>query len=159
MADEGDEAPDFTVPLARDEVEPFTLSARLDEAPIVLAFFPGAFTSVCTGEMRTLRDRLDAFSEVGATVYGISVDSPFSLQEFREQEDLNFGLLSDSNRDVVEAYDVSTDFEALAYENVAERAVFVIDEDREVAFRWVGEDVTKEPDYGELEEPAAEAAA
>jgi len=159
MVDEGDEAPDFTVPLARDEVEPFTLSAHLDEAPIVLAFFPGAFTSVCTGEMRTLRDRMDAFAEAGATVYGISVDSPFSLQEFREQEDLNFGLLSDSNRDVVEAYDVSTDFEALAYENVAERAVFVIDEDREVAYRWVGEDVTKEPDYDELEEAAAEAAA
>jgi peroxiredoxin len=159
MADEGDEAPDFTVPLARDEVEPFTLSAHLDEAPIVLAFFPGAFTSVCTGEMRTLRDRMDAFAEAGATVYGISVDSPFSLQEFREQEDLNFGLLSDSNRDVVEAYDVSTDFDELAYENVAERAVFVIDEDREVAFRWVGEDVTKEPDYDELEEAAAEAAA
>ena len=159
MVDEGDEAPDFTVPLARDEVEPFTLSAHLDEAPIVLAFFPGAFTSVCTGEMRTLRDRMDAFAEAEATVYGISVDSPFSLQDFREQEDLNFGLLSDSNRDVVEAYDVSTDFDALAYENVAERAVFVIDEDREVAFRWVGEDVTKEPDYDELEEAAAEAAA
>ena len=159
MVDEGDEAPDFTVPLARDEVEPFTLSAHLDEAPIVLAFFPGAFTSVCSGEMRTLRDRMDAFAEAGATVYGISVDSPFSLQEFREQEDLNFGLLSDSNRDVVEAYDVSTDFDALAYQNVAERAVFVIDEHREVAFRWVGEDVTKEPDYDELEEAAAEAAA
>ena len=80
MPETGDTAPDFTVPLANGDVDSFTLSDRLeDEAPIVLAFFPGSFTSVCTDEMCTFQDRLSNFEEFDAAVYGVSRDSPFTL--------------------------------------------------------------------------------
>ena len=102
MVDTGDDAPDFTAPLANGDIESFTLSEELDDAPLVLAFFPGAFTSVCTSEMCTFRDELSAFEDIGASVYGISVDSPFTLNEFRDQNDLNFGLLSDIDKEVID---------------------------------------------------------
>lgn len=158
MVNVGDTAPDFTAPLANGDIDEFTLSERLDEAPIVLAFFPGAFTEVCTHEMESFQNRLATFADAGAAVYGVSVDSPFSLNEFREQLDLEFGLLSDMNREIVEQYDVSIPFEAFGIDSVADRAIFVVDGDREVAFRWIAENPTYEPDYDEVEQAAVEAA-
>lgn len=152
MLDEGDEAPDFTAPLATDETETFTLSERLgEEAPIVLAFFPGAFTSVCSHEMNTFEDRLDALTDHGATLYGVSIDTPFSLEKFRGELGLSFGLLSDTNRDIVTAYDVATDFDEIGVEDVAERAVFVVDDSGTITYAWVGENPGVEPDYDEVE--------
>src|SRR6056297_2753412 len=103
MVEVGDDAPDFTAPLANGDVEPFTLSENLDDSPVVLAFFPAAFTGVCTTEMATFEEELDEFEETGATVYGVSVDAPFSLNEFRDQEGLSFGLVSDSNKEIIDA--------------------------------------------------------
>ncbi|MDS0293139.1 redoxin domain-containing protein [Halogeometricum luteum] len=150
MVDIGDEAPDFTVPLADGDVGTFTLSENLDEAPLVLAFFPAAFTSTCTTEMCTFRDRMDEFEAVDATVYGVSIDTPFTLNEFRRQNDLDFSLLSDSNRELVHAYDVATDFTSAGVRDVAKRAVFVVDGDGEVTYKWVSDDLGAEPDYEEV---------
>jgi peroxiredoxin len=147
MVSVGDDAPDFTVPLADGSIGSFTLSDRLDEAPLVLAFFPAAFTPTCTTEMCTFRDRLSEFEAIDATVYGISIDTPFTLNEFREQNDLNFGLLSDSNRATLDAYDVAMDFERFGVDDVAKRAVFVVDEDGTVTYAWVSDDPGAEPDY------------
>jgi len=158
MVDVGDTAPDFTAPLANGDIDEFTLSDRLDEAPIVLAFFPGAFTEVCAHEMEAFQKRLAAFSDAGATVYGVSVDSPFALNEFRDQLGLEFGLLSDMNREIVDRYDISMPFEAFGIESVADRAIFVVDGDGEVTFRWIAENPTYEPDYDEVERAAAAAA-
>ncbi|WP_115862604.1 redoxin domain-containing protein [Halorussus litoreus] len=158
MVDVGDDAPDFTAPLANGDVEEFTLSDHLDEAPVVLAFFPGAFTGVCTSEMNAFEDELAAFEEAGATVYGISVDSPFALNEFREQEGLSFGLVSDSNKEIIEDYGVEMDFADMGYYGVAERAVFVVDEEGEITYAWVGDDPGVEPDYETVRGAAAEAA-
>ncbi|WP_101296517.1 redoxin domain-containing protein [Halegenticoccus soli] len=158
MVDVEDDAPDFTVPLADGDVGSFSLSERLDEAPIVLAFFPAAFTSTCTTEMCTFRDRLADFEEIDAAVYGVSVDLPFALNEFRRQHDLSFPLLSDCDREVVDRYDVRMDFESLGVRDVAKRAVFVVDGDGEIAYRWVADDPGQEPDYEAVSE-AAEAAA
>ncbi|PSQ25981.1 peroxiredoxin [Halobacteriales archaeon QS_9_68_17] len=158
MVDTGDDAPDFTAPLANGDIESFTLSEELDDAPLVLAFFPGAFTSVCTSEMCTFRDELSTFEDIGASVYGISVDSPFTLNEFRDQNDLNFGLLSDIDKEVIDAYDVSMDFADLGVHGVAKRAVFVVDSDGEVASRWVSDDPGVEPDYDEVAAAAEDAA-
>ncbi|WP_254767786.1 redoxin domain-containing protein [Salinilacihabitans rarus] len=159
MPSAGDTAPDFTVPLANGDVDSFTLSERLaDEAPIVLAFFPGAFTSVCTAEMCTFEDRLSAFEDVDATVYGVSVDSPFALNEFREQNGLSFGLLSDFEKEVVDAYDVRMDFADLGVHDVAKRSVFVIDADGEVTYAWVSDDPGVEPEYAEVEDAVADIA-
>ena len=158
MVDEGDDAPEFTAPLANGDVEPFTLSENLGEGPIVLAFFPGAFTSVCTSEMTTFQEDLDAFEEVGATVYGISVDSPFSLNEFREQEGIEYGLISDTNKEVIDAYDVRMDFDGIGYYGVAKRAVFVLDDDGTVTYAWESDDPGVEPDYEEVAAAVSDAA-
>ncbi|WP_049923756.1 redoxin domain-containing protein [Halopiger djelfimassiliensis] len=159
MATTGDSAPDFTAPLANGDIESFTLSERLeDEAPIVLAFFPGAFTSVCTSEMCTFQDRLAAFEDLDATVYGISRDSPFTLNEFRAQNDLEFGLISDLNREIVAEYGLEMDFDDLGVYDVAKRSVFVVDGDGEITYAWVSDDPGVEPDYDEVED-AVDAAA
>jgi peroxiredoxin len=160
MVDVDDPAPDFTAPLAHDdgEVTPFTLSEHLDEAPIVLAFFPGAFTGPCTSEMNAFESRLDDLADAGATIYGVSVDAPFSLNEFRDVEGISFGLVSDSNKDVIDAYDVEMDFADLGYYGVAQRAVFVVDGDGVVTYRWVADEPSTEPDYDEVVEAAADAA-
>jgi len=157
MVDVGDDAPDFTVPLADGDVQSFTLSEHLDEAPIVLAFFPGAFTAVCTTEMCTFEDELAGFEGVGATVYGVSVDTPFSQNEFRDQNGLSFGLLADHEKEAIDAYDVRMDFAEIGVHGVAKRAVFVVDADGEVTYRWVAENPTYEPDYDEVEAAATEA--
>ncbi|ELZ23954.1 redoxin domain-containing protein [Natrinema limicola] len=152
MVTTGDAAPDFTAPLANGNIEEFTLSERLeDDAPIVLAFFPGAFTSVCTTEMCTFQDRLATFNDLDASVYGVSRDSPFTLNEFRAQNDLEFGLLSDYNKELIDDYDIEMDFADLGVYGVAKRSVFVIDGDGDVAYSWVSDDPGVEPDYDEVE--------
>jgi peroxiredoxin len=159
MLETGDEAPDFTVPLATgDDVEQFTLSEALADGPVVLAFFPGAFTSVCSHEMSNFRDRLSAFEESGVRLYGVSVDSPFALNAFHDELDLNFPLISDANAELIEEYGVSMDFEDLGIRDLAQRAVFVVDTDGTITYAWVGEDPGVEPDYDEVESAAADAA-
>jgi len=156
---EGDDAPDFTAPLVNGDTETLTLSERLDDdAPVVLAFFPGAFTSVCSHEMNTFEKRLDELTAHGATLFGISIDTPFALDEFRDELGLSFELLSDTNRELVNAYDVATDFGDIGVEDIAERAVFVIDGFGTITYAWVGENAGVEPDYDEVV-AAVEAAA
>ena len=157
MVSVGDDAPEFTAPLANGSIDSFTLSDRLAEAPLVLAFFPAAFTPTCTTEMCTFRDRLSEFERIDAAVYGVSIDTPFTLNEFRDRNDLNFGLIGDSNREAVDAYDVSMDFEAYGVDRVAKRAVFVVDRDGVVTYAWVSDDPGAEPDYDAVAGAAADA--
>jgi peroxiredoxin len=147
MVSTGDEAPTFTAPLADGDLNSFTLEDRLDEAPLVLVFFPGAFTGTCTHEMNTFQERLDEFSDAGASVYGISVDTPFALNEFRDQLGLDFDLISDTNRNVVEEWDIAMDFTELGVDDVAKRSVVVVDGDGVVQYAWVSDDPGVEPDY------------
>jgi peroxiredoxin len=156
MVDIGDEAPDFTAPLANGDVETFTLSEHLDEAPLVLAFFPAAFTPTCTTEMCAFRDRMAKFEDIDATVYGVSVDLPYTLNEFRARNGLDFGLVSDERRELIEAYGVASSFSPLDM-RVARRAVFVVDGDGRITYAWRGDDPTQEPDYDAVREAAAEA--
>ena len=152
MVTTGDTAPDFSAPLANGTVDSFTLSERLEsEAPIVLAFIPAAFTGVCTAEMCTFEDRLSAFEDLEATVYGVSVDSPFALNAFRERHDISFGLISDFEKEIIEQYDIRTDFENLGVYGLAKRSAFVIDADGEITYAWVSDDPGVEPEYAELE--------
>ncbi|MFW5955886.1 MAG: redoxin domain-containing protein [Halorhabdus sp.] len=158
MVSEGDTAPDFTAPLANDDVDSFTLSAQLDDGPLVLAFFPGAFTSVCSHEMAAFRDRFEEIQNAGASLYGISVDLPFALNEFRDQLDLPYGLISDAEKDIIDEYDVKMDFDELGVHDVAKRAVFVVDTDGEITYAWVSDDPGVEPDYEAVIEATADAA-
>src|SRR4051794_5320838 len=102
-ADVGSKAPDFT--LTNQDRQAVTLSEQKGR-PVVLAFFPAAFSSVCTKELCTFRDSLTALNETRAQVYGISVDTFFTLKAFHDQQKLNFPLLSDFNKQAIRDYGV-----------------------------------------------------
>ncbi|MEF8812938.1 MAG: redoxin domain-containing protein [Halovenus sp.] len=151
MVSEGDRAPDVTVVKAGgagyDDVEEFRLSTALEEGPVVLAFYPAAFTGGCTTEMHAFRDSMSGFEEHGARVYGVSVDLPFSQNIWIQEEDLNFPMLSDWNHDVIRAYDVVRD-DVFGSIETARRSIFVIDPDGTVTYKWVQSDSL--PDFGSL---------
>jgi len=95
---------------------------------VLLLFFPLAFTSVCTAELCSIRDNIAFYNGTDAVVLGISVDSLFTLKKFKEEQGLNFALLSDFNRTVTKAYDALYEiFPAFEMEGVGKRAAYVID--------------------------------
>jgi len=146
----GEKAPDFMLP--DTDRKPRKLSEFMGKK-LVLAFFPGAFTSVCTREMCAFRDSLTRLSELKAQVVGVSVNDPFSNKGFAERNMLTFPLLSDYNRDVIRLYDIELmDFAGLKGYIVAKRSVFVLDKNGVVRYRWVSEDPGIEPNYMEIEE-------
>jgi peroxiredoxin len=150
MVSEGDTAPAFSATVANGDVEAFGLEDHLGDGPVVLAFFPGAFTPPCSNEMVALQERYDEFADAGATLVGVSADSAFSANAFREEHGLEFDLVSDMDRAIIEAYDLRIDIEELGLLGVANRAVYVLDEDGTVTYAWEADDPTTEPDYGEL---------
>ncbi len=140
MLDVGDTAPDFSVPKAGGEVyndiEEFTLSEALGDGPIVLAFFPAAFTSSCTLEMGTFRDSIDEFERLGAKIYGVSVDLPPAQNVFILREELPFEMLSDWDHEVIHEFGViNPDMYGLF--EVAKRSIFVLDNEGTITYRWV----------------------
>ncbi|MFB6121291.1 MAG: redoxin domain-containing protein [Halobacteriaceae archaeon] len=150
MVSEGDTAPAFEATVGTSDHEPFALDDALGDGPVVLAFFPGAFTPPCTNEMIALQERLDEFEAAGATVLGVSADSPFSQGAFREEHGIEFDLVSDMAREAIRAYDLEIDLPDLGLHGIANRAVFVLDDEGTVVYDWVADDPTNEPDYAEL---------
>jgi len=142
-ADVGSIAPDFT--LVNQDREPVTLS-QLRGRPVVLAFFPAAFSSVCTKELCTFRDGMSRLEKAKAQVLGISVDSFFALKAFHEQQGFRFALLSDFNKQVIRDYGVFNE-DMIGLKGIAKRAVFVLDAHGVVRYREVLEDARNEPDY------------
>jgi len=141
--DVGSTAPDFT--LTNQDRQPATLSAQRGK-PVVLAFFPAAFSSVCTKELCTFRDSMAKLGQANAQVYGISVDTFFALKAFHDHEKLSFPLLSDFNKQAIREYGVFNE-DMIGLKGIAKRAVFVIDKDGVVRHREVLEDARNEPDY------------
>ncbi|TKX77358.1 redoxin domain-containing protein [Halorubrum sp. SD626R] len=147
MVTEGDTAPTFTATVGTSDHEPFDLTDRLGDGPVVLAFFPGAFTPPCTNEMIAFQERADEFEAAGATLLGLSADSPFSLGAFRDEHGIEFDLVSDMAGEAIRAYGLEMDIADLGLHGIANRAVFVIDDDGEVVYSWVADEPTNEPDY------------
>jgi glutaredoxin-dependent peroxiredoxin len=141
--DVGMAAPDFT--LMNQDREAVTLSAQRGH-PVVLAFFPAAFSSVCTTELCTFRDRLSDLNRVNALVYGISIDTFFALKAFQTAQGLTFPLLSDFNKEVIRQYGVFNE-DMIGLKGIAKRAVFVIDKDGIVQYAEVLDDARNEPNY------------
>lgn len=144
----GSHAPDFTLP--NQDRQPVTLSAATGKN-VVLAFFPAAFSSVCQKELCYFRDQLGNLNSANATVYGISVDTPFTLKEFSKQNDLTFDLLSDFNKDAITKYDVVNP-DMLGMKGISKRAVFVIDGTGVIRHRQVTASPGDEPDYAKVHE-------
>jgi peroxiredoxin len=145
--DVGSKAPDFT--LMDQDRKPVTLSAAVQHGPVLLAFFPAAFSSTCQSELGTLRDSIATLGSEKAQVLGISTDTFFALKEFADQQQLNFPLLSDYNKDVIGSYDVVNP-DMIGLKNIAKRAVFVIDQQGVVRHREVLDDARNEPNYDAL---------
>ncbi len=117
-------------------------------ATLVLAFFPGAFTGVCTTEACTLRDGLADFQAMNAQVVGVTVDGPFAQKAWSDANSVNFPFLSDFERQATNAYDVALPNLAGMEGYVAcNRAVFVIDGSGNVRYRWDAPAPVNEPDY------------
>ena len=145
----GSKAPDFT--LMDQDRKPVTLSAALQHGPVVLAFFPAAFSSVCQNEMCTFRDSIATLGQVGQVgrvgqVFGISTDTFFALKAWADQQRLNFPLLSDYNKEVIRSYGVVNP-DMIGLKDIAKRAVFVIDREGTVRHREVLDDGRLEPNY------------
>ena len=155
MPSPGTPAPMISATLGTSEHQPFDLQDHLGDGSIVLAFFPGAFTPPCTNEMVALQDHLGDLRAQGATVFGVSADSPFSQGAFREAHDLDFDLVSDMSREAIRAYDLEIDIPELGLHGIANRAVYVLDGDGTVTYAWAADDPTTEPDYDELLEAVA----
>jgi glutaredoxin-dependent peroxiredoxin len=141
--DVGSKAPDFT--LMSHDRQPVTLSAQHGH-PVVLAFFPAAFSSVCQKELCTFRDQLARLNHARAQVYGISVDTFFALKAFHDVQGLTFPLLSDFNKHVIREYGVFNE-DMIGLHGIAKRAVFVLDADGVVRYEEILQDARNEPDY------------
>jgi peroxiredoxin len=114
---------------------------------VVLAFYPAAFTGVCTKELCTFSDGMASLESCGSSVLGISVDSPFSNSAFAEANDISFPLLSDVHREAVNAYGIALgDFVIPGY-TVAQRSIFVVEADGNIGYAWVADNPGQEPDY------------
>jgi len=144
----GSIAPDFT--LYSSDKEKVSLADYKDKN-VVLLFFPLAFTGVCTKELCNVRDNIGIYNNSKAKVLAISVDSPQTLAKFKQDQNLNFPLLSDFNKTVSEKYGCLYETFSLDMKGVSKRSAFVIDREGRVRYSEVLENAREEPDYEAIE--------
>ncbi len=133
----GNAAPDFSLLEALGD-DAVTLSGHRGE-PVVVMFVPLAFSGTCTKELCHVAENWDVWGSLGARVYGISIDSPFVNQKWRDAMDVPFPILSDFNKRAAYAYGVlQEDFFGL--HGVAKRSVFVVDREGRISYAWVSDD-------------------
>jgi len=148
--DVGAVAPDFELPLKLGD-PPIRLADYQGDKPVVLLFFPLAFSSVCTAEMCSVAENYSAWQDLDAEVIGISVDSPFVNQKFAEDCNALFPIVSDFNKGASEAYGVLYD-EFAGLKGVSKRAAFVVGRDGRISYAWVSEDPAVMPDFDAIME-------
>ncbi len=153
----GDTAPGFT--LLDQDRKVRNIGEFLGKGTVMVAFFPGAFTSTCTREMCSLRDSMAQLASRNAQVVGISVNDPWTLKGFSTVNSLTFPLLSDFNRETIASYGVELpDFGGVKGYEVAQRSVFLLDKAGRVKFIWIAPQPGIEPDYKLLDEELAKMA-
>ncbi len=146
----GDDAPDFTLP--DDSMDSFSLSDELTKGPVVLLFFPGAFTSVCTTELSTVGNDYQRYQDLGAQVVGISTDSPFALAEFKKVNGFPFRLLSDHDASVSASYGAKydNDFTPMNLDRISKRAAFAVGSDGALKSVEVLDNAGEQPDFSRV---------
>jgi len=133
---QGDAAPDVTLPSA-DGLKPVSLAEQWKDGPLVLLFFPLAFTDTCTDELCAVRDDIGSYGGLNARVVAVSVDSPWVLDRFRKEIGADYLFLSDFNRQATEAFDVVRKTPVgPGLMGVSERAAFVIGQDGRIRYAW-----------------------
>ena len=148
----GAKAPDFT--LTNQDRTPVTLAEELKKGPVVLAFFPAAFSGTCTKELCTLRDTMSELNRLSANVIGVSTDTFFALKAWADAQRFTFPLLSDYNKTVIRQYGVVNP-DMIGLKDIAKRATFVIDRGGTIRYREILDDARNEPDYGKLRDALA----
>ncbi len=145
----GDKAPSFT--LKDTDLQDASLENYAGKT-VVLVFFPMAFTSVCTDGLCYMRDNLSKYDSLNAQVLALSVDSPFTLKKFKEENNLNFPVLSDFNKQVSQAYGAYYEEFVLGLQGVSKRAVFVINGDGKIQYQEILENAGNLPNFERLEQ-------
>jgi peroxiredoxin len=148
----GDKAPNFK--LFGSDLKEVSLSDFAGKK-VVVHFFPLAFTGVCTTQLCTMRDSFGYYEGLNAAVLGISIDSPFVLAKFKEEQAYQFPLLSDFNKEVAQAYGAFYDEFVFNLKGVAKRAAFVIDESGKIIYAEVLESAGDLPDFNAIKEVVA----
>ena len=144
----GQQAPDFS--LYDSDKNNVSLS-QLKGQNVLLLFFPLAFTGTCTKELCSVRDNIGLYNKVNAKVFGISVDSIHSLAKYKEEQNLNFSLLSDFNKQVSIAYDCLYDSFSYGMKGVSKRSAFIIDKNGVIQYAEVLEKATDLPNFEAIE--------
>ena len=121
------------------------LADLLSKGPVVVFFYPHAYSSVCTEEFCGVRDDWSAWSEINASVVGISVNTPFVVAQWKQDLGLPFELLSDFNKDISAAYDAMYD-EFFGLKGVSKRSAYIIGTDGTITYAWQSEDASLQPD-------------
>ncbi|MBP8067669.1 MAG: redoxin domain-containing protein [Pedobacter sp.] len=145
----GNKAPDFK--LFSSELKEVSLSDYQGKK-LVVHFFPMAFTGTCTTQLCTMRDSFGYYEGMNASVIGISVDSPFTLAKFKEDQNYQFPLLSDFNKEISKAYGAFYDEFVFNLKGVSKRAAFVIDEQGVITYAEVLESAGDLPDFEAIRE-------
>ncbi len=143
----GDKAPSFK--LYSSDLKEVSLQDYQGKK-LIIHFFPLAFTGVCTTQLCTMRDSFGYYKDLNADIIGISVDSPFTLAKFKEDQNYQFPLLSDFNKETARAYGAVYDEFVFGMKGVAKRAAFVIDENGEVIYAEVLEEAGNLPDFEKI---------
>lgn len=147
MPEIGEMAPDFALYDADRKVRKLS-EFIVKGKKTIIAFFPGAFTGVCTKEMCTFRDMYGDLEDLKGMVVGISVDAPFAQKGFIEKYNLTFPLLCDFKREVIPKYGVVwKNLGSVEGYNCANRAIFVLDDSGKVTFKWVAPEPGVLPDF------------
>lgn len=140
-------APDFK--LFNTDKKEITLSDN-EGKHVLLLFFPLAFTSTCTAELCSIRDNYSIYNNLNAIVYGISVDSLFTLAKFKSDQNLNFELLSDFNKTASKDYNCLYNDFVFGMKGVSKRAAFVIDKDGKIQYSEILENAGELPDFNAI---------
>lgn len=147
MVKVGDDAPNFI--LTGTNRETYSISDYKGQK-VVLAFYPAAFTGVCTKEMCMFSDSLSSLTDANAVVFGVSVDAPFANKAFADQYDIHFELLSDVHRTMIKDYHMEFENFVIDGYTAANRGVVIVDEDGKIGYFWVAENLGLEPNYEEI---------
>ena len=145
----GQQAPDFS--LYDSDKNKITLS-ELKGQNILFLFFPAAFTGTCTKELCGVRDNISLYNGMNAKVFGISVDMVYSLAKYKEEQKINFPLLSDFNKEVSASYGCLYDTFSYGMKGVSKRSAFIIDKNGIVQYAEVLEKATDLPDFNAIRE-------
>jgi glutaredoxin-dependent peroxiredoxin len=157
----GTKAPDFSLPTKTAEgPKQIKLSGNFGKTNTLLLFFPMAFTGTCTTEMCTISNGLREYSDLNATVYGISGDNPFAQEAWAKKESITVPLLSDYEHKIAREYDVMYDSFLpqmnLGMGGVAKRSAFIIDKNGVIQYAESNDDARELPNFDKIKAKLAE---